>query len=57
MRGWAVLRLHDAGQSRPEVVAAPGDEAGSELVWSRVLGAGLVARGGDDVWPALTRVV
>jgi acyl-CoA dehydrogenase len=32
------------------------DEAGSELRWSRVLGAGLLA-GGDDLWPALTRVV
>jgi acyl-CoA dehydrogenase len=32
------------------------DEAGSELAWSRVLGAGLLA-GGDDLWPALTRVV
>jgi acyl-CoA dehydrogenase len=33
------------------------DEAGSELVWSRVLGAGLLARGADDLWPALTRLV
>jgi acyl-CoA dehydrogenase len=33
------------------------DEAGSELVWSRALGAGLLAGGGDDLWPALTRVV
>lgn len=36
------------------------DEAGSELAWSRVLGAGLLA-GTDpaaaDLWPALTRVV
>jgi len=32
------------------------DEAGSELYWSRVLGAGLLA-GGGDLWPALTRVV
>jgi acyl-CoA dehydrogenase len=32
------------------------DEAGSELYWSRVLGAGLLA-GGDDLWPALTRAV
>jgi acyl-CoA dehydrogenase len=33
------------------------DEAGSELAWSRVLGAGLLADGGDGLWPALTRVV
>jgi acyl-CoA dehydrogenase len=33
------------------------DEAGSELVWSRVLGAGVLAGGPDDLWPALTRVV
>ncbi|SFP90114.1 acyl-CoA dehydrogenase [Geodermatophilus dictyosporus] len=33
------------------------DEGGNELVWSRALGAGLVAGGGDDLWPALTRVV
>jgi acyl-CoA dehydrogenase len=33
------------------------DEAGSELVWSRTLGAGLLAGGADDLWPALTRVV
>ncbi|RBY80560.1 acyl-CoA dehydrogenase [Geodermatophilus sp. TF02-6] len=33
------------------------DEAGSELTWSRVLGAGLLADGADDLWPALTRVV
>jgi acyl-CoA dehydrogenase len=33
------------------------DEAGTELHWSRVLGAGLVARGGDGLWAALTRVV
>jgi acyl-CoA dehydrogenase len=33
------------------------DEAGSELVWSRVLGAGLLADGPDVLWPALTRVV
>ncbi len=33
------------------------DEAGTELTWSRVLGAGLLAGGGDDLWPALTRVV
>src|SRR4051794_2007350 len=31
------------------------DEAGNELHWSRVLGAGLLA--GDDLWPALTLVV
>jgi acyl-CoA dehydrogenase len=33
------------------------DEAGSELVWSRVLGTGLLERGDDEFWPALTRVV
>jgi acyl-CoA dehydrogenase len=33
------------------------DEAGSELVWARVLGAGLLAGGADRLWPALTRVV
>jgi acyl-CoA dehydrogenase len=33
------------------------DEAGSELAWSRVLGAGLLAEGADGLWPALTRVV
>ena len=33
------------------------DEAGSELAWSQVLGVGLLARGGDGLWPALTRVV
>ncbi len=33
------------------------DEGGTELVWSRALGAGLLAGGGDDLWPALTRVV
>jgi acyl-CoA dehydrogenase len=33
------------------------DEAGSELVWSRVLGAGLLTDGPDALWPALTRVV
>jgi acyl-CoA dehydrogenase len=33
------------------------DEAGSELAWSRVLGAGLLAGGPDNLWPALTRVV
>ncbi|PZU42450.1 MAG: acyl-CoA dehydrogenase [Arsenicicoccus sp.] len=32
------------------------DEAGSELVWSRVLAAGLLADGPDGLWPALTRV-
>ncbi|WP_346619317.1 acyl-CoA dehydrogenase family protein [Blastococcus montanus] len=33
------------------------DEAGSELVWSRVLASGLLADGPDGLWPALTRVV
>jgi acyl-CoA dehydrogenase len=33
------------------------DEGGSELAWSRVLGAGLLADGPDALWPALTRVV
>jgi acyl-CoA dehydrogenase len=33
------------------------DEAGSELVWSRALATGLLAGGGDEFWPALTRVV
>ncbi|MCA0146734.1 acyl-CoA dehydrogenase family protein [Blastococcus sp. LR1] len=33
------------------------DEAGSELVWSKVLAKGLLADGGDGLWPALTRVV
>ena len=33
------------------------DEAGSELAWSRVLGAGMLAGGADNLWPALTRVV
>ena len=33
------------------------DEAGSDLAWARVLGAGLLADGPDDLWPALTRVV
>ena len=33
------------------------DEAGSELVWSRVLAEGLLAEGPDGLWPALTRVV
>ncbi|WP_347057428.1 acyl-CoA dehydrogenase family protein [Blastococcus sp. HT6-30] len=32
------------------------DEAGSELVWSRVLASGLLADGPDGLWPALTRV-
>ncbi|SOC50334.1 Acyl-CoA dehydrogenase [Blastococcus aggregatus] len=33
------------------------DEAGSELVWSKVLAQGLLADGPDGLWPALTRVV
>jgi acyl-CoA dehydrogenase len=33
------------------------DEAGSELAWSRVLGAGVLADGPDNLWPSLTRVV
>ena len=33
------------------------DEAGSDLAWSRVLGAGLLADGPDGFWPALTRAV
>jgi acyl-CoA dehydrogenase len=33
------------------------DEAGTELAWSRVLGAGLLTGGPDGLWPALTRVV
>jgi acyl-CoA dehydrogenase len=33
------------------------DEAGSEPVWARVLGAALLADGPDQLWPALTRVV
>jgi acyl-CoA dehydrogenase len=33
------------------------DEAGSELVWSRVLAQGLLADGPDGLWPALTRAV
>ncbi|MGY1743406.1 MULTISPECIES: acyl-CoA dehydrogenase family protein [unclassified Blastococcus] len=32
------------------------DEAGGEATWSRFLGAGLVAGGGDGLWPALTRL-
>jgi acyl-CoA dehydrogenase len=33
------------------------DEAGSDLAWSRVLGAGVLADGPSGVWPALTRIV
>ncbi|MGY2128555.1 acyl-CoA dehydrogenase family protein [Blastococcus sp. SYSU DS0617] len=33
------------------------DEAGSELVWSRVLAQGLLTDGPDGLWPALTRAV
>jgi acyl-CoA dehydrogenase len=33
------------------------DEAGSDLTWARVLGAGLLTDGPDGLWPALTRVV
>jgi acyl-CoA dehydrogenase len=33
------------------------DEAGSELAWSVVLGAGVLADGPDALWPTLTRVV
>ncbi|SFE54779.1 acyl-CoA dehydrogenase family protein [Blastococcus tunisiensis] len=33
------------------------DEAGSDLAWARVLGAGVLAGGPDALWPALTRVV
>jgi acyl-CoA dehydrogenase len=33
------------------------DEAGSELGWAQVLGAGLLTGGPDGLWPALTRVV
>ena len=33
------------------------DDGGSELTWSRVLAAGLLADGPDGLWPALTRVV
>jgi acyl-CoA dehydrogenase len=33
------------------------DEAGTELEWSRVLGAGLVAGGGDALWESLTGAV
>ena len=33
------------------------DEAGSELVWSKVLAQGLLADGPDGLWPALTRAV
>ncbi|MGY1773553.1 acyl-CoA dehydrogenase family protein [Blastococcus sp. SYSU D00813] len=33
------------------------DEAGGEATWAPVLGAGLVAGGGDHLWSALTRTV
>jgi acyl-CoA dehydrogenase len=33
------------------------DEAGSELAWSRVLGAGVLADGPDALWRVLVRVV
>lgn len=33
------------------------EEAGSELLWSKVLAAGLLAGGPDQLWPALTRAV
>jgi acyl-CoA dehydrogenase len=33
------------------------DEAGSELAWSRILGAGLLADGPGRLWPALTSLV
>ncbi|MGY1643535.1 acyl-CoA dehydrogenase family protein [Geodermatophilus sp. SYSU D00703] len=33
------------------------DEAGGERTWAEVLGAGLLADGDDDLWPALTRVL
>jgi acyl-CoA dehydrogenase len=33
------------------------DEAGSELHWARVLGTELLSSGGEELWPALTRVV
>ena len=33
------------------------DEAGTELAWSRVLGAGLLADGPDALWATLTRVL
>jgi acyl-CoA dehydrogenase len=33
------------------------DEAGSELVWSKMLAQGLLADGPDGLWPALTRAV
>jgi acyl-CoA dehydrogenase len=32
------------------------DEAGSELVWSRVLASGLLAQGAGGLWPTLTRL-
>jgi acyl-CoA dehydrogenase len=33
------------------------DEAGSEREWAPVLGAGLLAGGPDELWPAITRLV
>jgi acyl-CoA dehydrogenase len=33
------------------------DDAGSEWMWSGVLGAGLLANGPEGLWPALTHVV
>ncbi|MGY1745595.1 acyl-CoA dehydrogenase family protein [Blastococcus sp. SYSU D00695] len=32
------------------------DEAGGEATWSRVLGAGLLAGGAEELWPTLTRL-
>ncbi|MGY1813386.1 acyl-CoA dehydrogenase family protein [Blastococcus sp. SYSU D00820] len=33
------------------------DEAGTEAAWAPVLGAGLLAGGADDLWPAFTRAL